>query len=84
MFGRVKFMVGDTSPIQDCANAARFIGWFRQKRWHVWRAAVEAADEEAAWKLLLDKTQGGEKCVLPGNVDPNHKPAPNTARRLLP
>lgn len=66
-------------------DQAAFAGWHRRNKYQPWRRIAEAATETECWDRLLNHAQsGGEKCVVAGEVDPNHKPATNTARRLLP
>lgn len=66
-------------------DQAAFAGWHRRNRHCPWCLIVDGATEAECWDRLLSQAPlGGEKCVLPADIDPNHKPAPNTARRLLP
>jgi len=68
-------------PDQD---STAFAGWHRQNKHRLWLLIVEGETESACWdSLFAQAPAGGEKCVLPATTDPNQKPAPNTARRLL-
>jgi hypothetical protein len=47
-------------------------GWQRLPRGR-WRAVVQAESEAACWRLLLDRTGGGEKAVLLTGRHPRHR-----------
>jgi hypothetical protein len=67
------------------SEPATFAGWHRKNKHQPWRRIVEAATEADCWDRLLNHAlPSGEKCVVAADIDPNDKPAPNTARSLLP
>jgi len=49
----------------------RWSAWFRPNARAPWRKIGEAADEAAAWKLVLAYPLSGDKTIARPGVDPN-------------
>ena len=59
-----------------------FTGWYRRAAGYPWRPVVHAESEDRAWVLLFAHVEGGDKCVLPGDRNPNMRQQPAAPRGL--